>query len=222
MTGRRGTRRLSGFTRGSTSTWSKTPLVRHVVGEMIAESYLAREDAEMTEVSLAHTADLDMATLRAVRRLLNDVFDDMTDDDWEHALGGIHALVWDDLDLAGHASVVQRRLIHEGRALRTGYVEGVAVRADRRARGLGGAMMTSLERVIRQAYDLGALGATDEAAHFYSARDWRLWRGTTCALTPSGIRRTPDDDGAVYVLPVTIPLSLDGELICDWRDGDTW
>jgi aminoglycoside 2'-N-acetyltransferase I len=165
----------------------------------------------MTEVTLAHTADLDAATLRAGRRLLYDVFDDMTDDDWEHALGGIHALAWDGVDLIGHASVVQRRLIHAGRALRAGYVEGVAVRADRRERGLGGAMMTALEGVIRRAYDLGALGATDEAAHFYAARGWQLWQGPTSALTPSGVRRTADDDGAVFVLPLSIPLSLDGD-----------
>jgi aminoglycoside 2'-N-acetyltransferase I len=189
---------------------------------MIANSDLARDDAQMTEVSLAHTADLDAVTLRAVRQLLYDVFDDMTDDDWEHSLGGIHALVWDGVNLAGHASVVQRRLIHKDRALRAGYVEGVAVRADRRKRGLGGAMMAALEKVIRQAYDLGALGATDEAAHFYAARGWRLWQGPTSALTPLGIRRTTDDDGAVFVLPVAIPLCLDGDLICDWRDGDTW
>jgi aminoglycoside 2'-N-acetyltransferase I len=176
----------------------------------------------MTEVTTAHTADLDLPTLRAARRLLYDVFDDMTDDDWDHALGGVHALVWEGDELTGHASVVQRRLVHEDRALRAGYVEAVAVRADRRGRGLGGAMMTELERVIRQAYDLGALGATDEAAHFYAARGWRLWRGPTFALTPSGMRRTADDDGAVFVLPVTLPLSLEGNLTCDWRDGDTW
>ena len=27
--------------------------------------------------------------------LLTSSFDDLTDDDWEHALGGMHALVWD-------------------------------------------------------------------------------------------------------------------------------
>ena len=35
----------------------------------------------------------------------------MTDDDWEHALGGIHALAWEDDVLIGHASVIQRRLM---------------------------------------------------------------------------------------------------------------
>ena len=42
------------------------------------------------------------------------------------------------------------------------------------------------------------------------------------ALTPDGILRTQDDDGSVYVLQLATPLDLDGELTCDWRDGDVW
>ena len=42
------------------------------------------------------------------------------------------------------------------------------------------------------------------------------------ALTPQGIERTPEHDGAVYVLPVAARLDLSGELTCDWRDGDVW
>jgi aminoglycoside 2'-N-acetyltransferase I len=118
--------------------------------------------------------------------------------------------------------VVQRRLLHGGRALRTGYVEGVGVRADRRRRGHAGALMEALERVIRGAYDLGALGATDQAVPFYEGRGWQQWRGPTSALTPEGVRRTPGEDGAIYVLPVAAELDLDGELTCDWRDGDVW
>jgi aminoglycoside 2'-N-acetyltransferase I len=176
----------------------------------------------MTDVQMAHTSELDAATLDAARDLLYGVFDDMTEDDWEHSLGGIHALVWDEGKLVGHASVIQRRLLYAGRALRTGYVEGVAVRADRRRRGYAAAMMAALERVIRNAYNLGALGATDSAADFYAARGWQQWHGPTSALTPSGIRPTPEEDGGVYVLPVTESLDLAGELTCDWRHGDAW
>jgi aminoglycoside 2'-N-acetyltransferase I len=49
-----------------------------------------------------------------------------------------------------------------------------------------------------------------------------LWQGPTSALTPSGIRRTEEDDGCIYVLPALVPLNLSGELTCDWRDGDLW
>lgn len=176
----------------------------------------------MTRLRTAHTADLDAATLQTARALLYDVFDDMTEDDWEHALGGVHALVWEGAELIGHASVIQRRLLHDGRALRAGYVEGVGVRADHRGRGHGSALMTALERVVRRAYDLGALGATDQAAQFYAARGWSRWQGPSSALTPNGIRRTAEDDGGIYVLPITVPLDLSGELTCDWRDGDVW
>ena len=176
----------------------------------------------MAEVRLAHTADLDAAALTAARALLYDVFDDMTDDDWDHTLGGVHALVWEGAELVGHASVIQRRLLHGGRALRTGYVEGVAVRADRRGRGYGAAMMGSLETVVRGAYELGALAAAEAAAAFYAARGWMLWQGPSSALTPAGITPTREDDGCIYVLPVEVPLDPLGELTCDWRDGDLW
>jgi aminoglycoside 2'-N-acetyltransferase I len=177
----------------------------------------------MAEVRITHTADLDQPTLAAARSLLDDVFEgEMTDDDWDHALGGVHALVWEGTDLIGHASVVQRRLLHRGRTLRTGYIEGVGVRTDRRRRGIAGAMMDALEGVIRGAYELGALGSTDEARDFYTGRGWQRWRGATSALTPTGISRTEDDDGSIYVLPLTVPLDLDGDLTCDWRDGDVW
>ncbi len=80
------------------------------------------------ELRIAHTADLEASTRRAARALLDDAFDDMTDEDWDHALGGMHALLWEGAELIGHASVIQRQLLYGGRAWRTGYVEAVAVR----------------------------------------------------------------------------------------------
>jgi aminoglycoside 2'-N-acetyltransferase I len=177
----------------------------------------------MTDVRTVHTADLDPATLGATRELLAAVFAGaFTDHDWEHALGGVHALAWEGDALIAHASVVQRRLLHRGRALRAGYVEGVGVSAERRGRGHGAAVMAAVERVIRGAYDLGALGATDEAVSFYTRRGWRQWEGPLCALTPEGIVRTEAEDGAIYVLEAGVPLDLQGRLTCDWRDGDVW
>ena len=114
---------------------------------------------QAAELRVAHSADLDEDTRRAARALLDDVFDDMTDEDWEHALGGMHALVWEGAELIGHASVIQRQLLHGGQAWRTGYVEAVAVRADRQRSGHGAAMMDAAERIIRGAYEVGGLGS---------------------------------------------------------------
>jgi aminoglycoside 2'-N-acetyltransferase I len=174
------------------------------------------------QLRTAHTADLDAATLEAVRVMLVAAFDDLTSHDWEHALGGMHAVAWEDGRVAGHASVVQRRLLTGARALRTGYVEAVAVRADLRGHGYGAAVMAAAERVIRGAYELGALCAGENAAGFYAARGWQLWRGPSSALTPAGVASTPDEDGCIYVMPVTAPLDLASELTCDWREGDVW
>lgn len=175
------------------------------------------------EVRIEHTAALGHDVLTMSRDLLDLVFDgEMTDADWDHSLGGMHAIAWEGDVLVGHSSVVQRRLVHDGVALRTGYVEGVGVHPAWQRQGVGGQMMAALEQIINVAYDLGALGATDEAVQLYEQRGWRKWLGPTSALTPTGIVRTTDEDGFIYVLPGSHPLDLRGELTCDWRDGDVW
>jgi aminoglycoside 2'-N-acetyltransferase I len=117
----------------------------------------------VTELRTAHTADLDASTTSAIRDLMDVVFDGVSDDTFDNTLGGVHALIVEDGELIAHGSVVQRRLLHAGRALRTGYVEGVAVRSDHRRQGHGGTVMAELERVIRSAYHLGHDTRRDQA-----------------------------------------------------------
>lgn len=173
-------------------------------------------------LQVAHTADLSSKDLAGARALIFEVFDDATEDDWEHCLGGMHAILWHDGEVLAHGSVIQRRLIYKGRALRTGYVEGVAVRAQVRRQGHGGAVMSELERLIKGAYELGALGSSDEGLAFYAARGWQRWAGKTYALTPKGIFRTSEDDDGVFVLPVSESLDLTADLTCDYRHGEPW
>jgi aminoglycoside 2'-N-acetyltransferase I len=176
----------------------------------------------VTELRTAHTADLDASILSAIRDLMNAVFDGVSDDTFDNALGGMHALLYENGELIAHGSVVQRRLLHGGRALRTGYIEGVAVHAGHRRQGHGGAVMAELERIIQAAYPLGALGASPEGALLYAARGWQQWQGPTSAMTPDGITRTADLDGAIYVLPLSVQVDLTGDLTCDYRPAALW
>ncbi|MFE0516892.1 GNAT family N-acetyltransferase [Streptomyces sp. NPDC058964] len=170
----------------------------------------------------AHTADLAPDELRAVRALLDRAFDgDFGDEDFEHGLGGVHALVHDGAGLAAHGAVVMRRARHRGRWLRIGHVEALGVRPDVRRNGLGGRVMEALERFVDRAYDLGALSASDDGARLYAARGWQPWTGRVHALSPDGIVRLPEEEGSTYVRPALAgPLDPAEELLFDWRNGD--
>lgn len=175
------------------------------------------------DVTLKHTSQLADGDLRELRELLDGAFGgNFADEDFEHALGGVHALVREDGELIAHGSVVQRRVLHRGRALRTGYVEAVAVRPDRRRRGLGGRVMAALEEVIGRAYVLGALSASADGARLYEGRGWAVWGGRIGALSPEGPVRLADEEGSTYVwLPPGGALEDPaGRLDFDWRDGD--
>jgi aminoglycoside 2'-N-acetyltransferase I len=151
---------------------------------------------------------LEEAPPPGLRRLLDDAFAGaFTDDDWDHALGGVHVCAWEGEELIGHASVVARRLWLDGRELRCGYVEAVAVRAGSRRRGVGRALMDAAAPIIR-GFDLGALSASDEGAGLYESCGWRPWLGPL----------HPHDD-SVYVLG---DVDRTGELTADRRAGDQW
>ena len=86
------------------------------------------------DVTVAHTAQLEPGELEAAKLMVVAAFHarrvaaiagEFTDVDWDHALGGMHALVHDREELVAHGSVIQRRFLHAGRSWRVGYVEAV-------------------------------------------------------------------------------------------------
>lgn len=172
---------------------------------------------------LVHTADLDTEARQGVRQMVTEAFaGEFTETDWEHTLGGMHALICRHGAIIAHAAVVQRRLCYRGDALRCGYVEGVAVREDWRGKGLVSALLDAVEQVMRGAYQLGAASSSARARRLYMSRGWLPWQGPTSVLAPTGPTRTPDDDGSVFVLPIGIKLDTSAGLMCDWRAGDVW
>jgi aminoglycoside 2'-N-acetyltransferase I len=176
------------------------------------------------------TTDLSPIEIAAIRDLLVAAFGDdederFTDDDWEHAVGGVHFV----LDVAGvivsHASVVARDL-HVGHVpLRTGYVEAVATAPGWQGRGHGTAVIRDASRYVADRFELGALGTG--VHRFYERLGWRRWIGPSSVRLPDGEggeRATPDDDGYLMVLatPTTPPIAWDAPISCEWRIGDVW
>ncbi|TGD89802.1 GNAT family N-acetyltransferase [Mycolicibacterium sp. CH28] len=181
--------------------------------------------AQVHTARLVHTSDLDAETRHSAKEMVAEAFGGWTEftaDDWEHALGGMHAIIVHHGALIAHAAVVQRRLYYGGSALRCGYVEAVAVREDHRGQGLAHNVMDAIEQVIRGAYQVGALSSSPAGEKIYRPRGWLPWRGPTSVLAPTGPVSTPEDDGSIFVLPVDVQVDTTAELACDWRDGDVW
>ncbi len=168
-----------------------------------------------------HTDELSAGELGEIRALLLDAFeDDFGDEDWHHCLGGQHVLAYVGERLVAHASVVERTLRCGDVPLRTGYVEGVAVTPGEQGRGHGREVMAVSATLIKQGFELGALCTGSPA--FYERLGWLLWRGPSHVDAPDGRRATPEEDGAILVLPVGRSMDLHEPIICDWREGDVW
>jgi aminoglycoside 2'-N-acetyltransferase I len=178
----------------------------------------------MSLVRVVESADLSGAERHAIRRLLDAAFaGEFSDDDWDHALGGWHALIGSSTGVIAHASVVPRRLIVAGKALHAGYVEAVAVQPDRQRRGLGTAVMRAITDLVRDRFELGALSTGEWS--FYAGLGWERWRGPTFVRLGDGtLRRSPDEDDGVMVLRAGRSQQIDlmASIACDERAGDSW
>jgi aminoglycoside 2'-N-acetyltransferase I len=179
----------------------------------------------MTRLRRAATAELGEEELAAVRLMVFGAFGGRFDEhDWEHTLGGVHVLAVEDDGVVAHGAVVERTMVVDGRELRTGYVEGVATRADRRGLGLATLVMREVGRIVEEGYELGALADGTGIPGFYQRLGWEVWQGPTWVARPGGPQRTADEDGSVLVLrtPATGELDPTGSIMCDWRAGDVW
>jgi aminoglycoside 2'-N-acetyltransferase I len=172
------------------------------------------------------TADLSEREVSTIRELLWTAFasdgEGFSEEDWEHAIGGLHFALERDGAIVAHASVVERVLDVADRPLRTGYVEAVATMPRYRGQGFGSHVMQAVTSHVQERFELGALSTGRHA--FYERLGWLTWRGASSARTADGTRRTPGDDGDILVLPTpsSPPLDLSGPISCDWRPGDVW
>jgi aminoglycoside 2'-N-acetyltransferase I len=180
----------------------------------------------MTRLRRAATTELTAEELVALRRLVFGAFGGRFDEhDWEHTLGGTHVLALEGDEVVAHGAVVPRWLVAGERGSRSGYVEGVATRGDRRGRGLGTLVMREVGLVlVEEGYELGALADGSRIPGFYQRLGWETWQGPTFVAAPEGPVRTADDDGGILVLRTAASPELDlgGPLVCDWRAGDVW
>jgi len=175
------------------------------------------------QVTLATTAELLPDDRGAIRALMAAAFDDFSDDDWTHALGGWHAVVRDNGQVVAHGSVVERRIRIGDADHRAGYVEAVGVAPDRQRHGLGTAVMAALGALIQARFDVGVLSSGEWT--FYERLGWQRWQGPTFVRAADGtLTRTPADDDGVMVLRAepTRAIDLTAPIACDARAGDAW
>src|SRR5918996_932370 len=130
-----------------------------------------------------------------------------TDQDWGHAVGGIHFLLEEDGEIRAHASVVERELHAGENHLAAGYVEAVATWPAHQRRGYGPPVMGEVDAHIDRAFSLGALDTGRPG--FYQRLGWVVWEGPTYVRTETGLIRTDQDDGAVLVRRTPTSPDLD-------------
>ena len=176
----------------------------------------------MPKLQVVRSDDLSRETLSEIRALLEGAFaDGFDDDDWNHALGGWHVLARDEA-LVAHAAVVERALEVSGRAIRAGYVEGVATTPTRQGEGVGSLVMRRVGQLLEAEFELGALSTGRHT--FYERLGWERWHGPTFVRHGPNVIRTADEDDGIMVLRygTTSGLDLAALISCETRPGDDW
>ena len=178
-------------------------------------------------IRLVPSDELRPAEEAALRELFDEAWSDdaeggFTDQDWAHAVGGMHVIAEVGGRMVAHASVVERQLHAAGHRLPTGYVEAVATRPSHQRQGLGSLVIGAVGELIDRTYRLGALATG--VVGFYEKLGWAAWKGPTSVRTDAGLVRTAEEDGNVFVrlTPTSPELNLSVPISCEWRPGDVW
>lgn len=176
------------------------------------------------DLTVVESDDIDPVMRAALRGLWDRAFGGrFSDEDADHAYGGVHVLVRDGDTLIGHASAVPRRLAFGDGTWRTvGYVEGVATDPTRQGEGVGRRMMQQLHVEIAARWSV-ALLSTGRAKPFYERLGWEPWQGISYTRTTQG--DVPDGEhGGLMVLRLdgSPPPDPTMDVTCEDRSGDAW
>jgi aminoglycoside 2'-N-acetyltransferase I len=179
----------------------------------------------VTSLRLARSSELTESEWADLTALCVAAFDEPWDGYWESIGPAVHVIAEDPDDgLVAHAAIVDRPLYPGSGSLLAGYVEAVAVWPRLQRSGLGTMVMTEIDRLIDDRYQLGALGTGRHA--FYERLGWVVWRGPTWIRERDGRRtRSAAEDGDIMVrlTPRTPPgLDLSQPIAVDWRPGEVW
>lgn len=177
----------------------------------------------MAKTELLATGDVPAVLLHKIRVLLLDAFDGgFSEDDWEHALGGWHAIVTEGGQPIAHAAVTPRVMQIGGRTFRSGYVEAVGTDPSVRRSGHGSRVVTAVMEVIRQEFDIGVLSTGRQA--FYEPLGWERWQGPTFVIRDGEKVRTEEEDDGIMVLRFgpSSTVCLTDPIACRSRTGDDW
>lgn len=166
---------------------------------------------------------LDAAARDSLRQLWTAAFGNrFSDDDADHAYGGVHVIAYDGLSPIGHASAVPRWIRYDKQWLLIGYIEAVATAPEHQRSGVGTSIMELLHDQMRHRWPVAML-STGRATEFYERLGWERWRGVSFTRTEAG--EVPDGEhGGLMILRfdvLAVPdLTLD--VTCEERSGDAW
>jgi aminoglycoside 2'-N-acetyltransferase I len=179
--------------------------VRHVHWRVVESALLADSDRQ------------------ALRRLWSAAFGDrFSDDDADHAYGGVHVVASNGAALVAHASAVPRRIRFGDRWRDVGYVEAVATLPAYQRSGMGTQVMELLQAEIGLRWSVAML-STGRATSFYQRLGWERWEGSSYTRTETG-DRLDGEHGGLMVLrvdPSAVP-DLFVDVTCEDRSGDAW
>jgi aminoglycoside 2'-N-acetyltransferase I len=173
------------------------------------------------QIQIVRTGDLDDPRRNEILTLCRAAYREDLDGYLENIGPGVHLLGRVEGTLVSHAMFVERWLqLHDGRLLRTGYVELVATAPAGQRRGYASALMRRVADEIH-AFDIGALSPTDE--RIYARLGWQTWRGPLLVRTGTSVVTSQDEGLMILRLPRTpADLSLDEPISIEWRPGEVW
>ena len=158
----------------------------------------------------------------AIRALLNAAFaDEFSDEDNDHAAGGVRVIAMDGDQIVGHAALVARTITIAGTPHTVGYVEGVAVWPSYQGQGIGAQIMRQITDMAQRDFDIAMLSTGE--IDFYAKFGWQRFVGQSFVDDHGMIVRTADEDEGLMVYTTRPQINQPGVAwVCDWRTGDVW